>query len=210
MVPPVADTIFQTLSNFFAQYGYWVIFFGVMLENGGIPVPGETVLLFAGFLAHEGKMNLERAILTGIAGASIGDTLGYCVGRYGGQAFIERYRKRLGFFARHFDHAQKYYLKHGQWAVFVARFITGLRMFSGIFSGSFNMPYLRFFAFDFSGAVLWSTAICTVGFVFGHNWQRLVEWVKDFDWAVLAVVGLGIAVAVMVYYARKRKAGAKA
>lgn len=208
MYPPVADTIFQTLSNFFAQYGYWVIFFGVMLENGGVPVPGETVLLFAGFLAHEGKMNLERAILTGIAGASIGDTLGYCVGHYGGQAFIERYRKRLGFFGRHFQKAQTYYLKHGQWAVFVARFITGLRMFSGIFSGSFNMPYLRFLAFDFSGAVLWSTAICSVGFIFGHNWQRLVELVKDFDWAVLGLVGLGIAVAVIVYYARRRKEGA--
>ena len=204
----MADTIFQTLSRFFAQYGYWVIFFGVMLENGGVPVPGETVLLFAGFLAHEGKINLERAIITGIAGASIGDTLGYCLGRYGGKAFIERYRKRLGFFARHFDRAQKFYLKHGQWAVFVARFITGLRMFSGLLSGSFNMPYLRFLAFDFSGAVIWSTAICCVGFIFGSNWQRLVELVKEFDWILLSVLALGIVIAVIFYYARRRKESA--
>jgi membrane protein DedA with SNARE-associated domain len=201
----VADTIFQTLSKFFAQYGYWVIFFGVMLENGGIPVPGETVLLFAGFLAHEGKMNLERSILTGIAGASLGDTMGYCLGHYGGKAFVHWLRRRLGFFARHFDRAQKYYLKHGQWAVFVARFITGLRMFSGLFAGSFKMPYLRFFAFDFSGAVIWSTAICCVGYFFGSNWQRLVHLVKEFDWIVLSVLALGIVIAVIVFYIRKRK-----
>jgi membrane protein DedA with SNARE-associated domain len=202
----MADAIFQTLSHFFALYGYWVIFFGVMLENGGVPVPGETVLLFAGFLAHEGKINLERAIITGIAGATIGDTLGYCLGHYGGKAFIERYRKRLGFFARHFDNAKAYYLKHGQWAVFVARFVTGLRMFSGIFAGSFNMSYLRFLAFDFSGAVIWATAICCVGYFFGSNWERLVHLVKQFDWILLSLIAIGIVVGAVVYYLRRRKA----
>lgn len=205
----MADTIFQTLSSFFASYGYWVIFFGVMLENGGVPLPGETVLLFAGFLAHQGQINLERAILTGIAGATLGDTAGYYLGRYGGQAFIERYRKRLGFFARHFDRAQKHYLKHGQWAVFVARFITGLRMFSGLLAGSFNMPYLRFLAFDFSGAVIWATAISCVGFFFGSNWDRVVHLVKEFNWMVLSVLGLGIVLGGIVYYLRKRKAGGR-
>lgn len=201
----MADTIFQTLSGFFASYGYWVIFFGVMLENGGVPVPGETVLLFAGFLAHQGQINLERAILTGIAGATLGDTAGYCLGRYGGKTFIEKYRKRLGFFARHFDRAQEYYLKHGQWAVFVARFITGLRMFSGLFAGSFNMPYLRFLAFDFSGAVIWATVICCVGFFFGNNWDRVVHLVKEFNWIILALLGIGIVVGGIVYYLRRRK-----
>jgi len=205
----MADTIFQTLSSFFVSYGYWVIFFGVMLENGGVPVPGETVLLFAGFLAHQGQINLERAILTGIAGATLGDTAGYCLGRYGGQSFIEKYCKRLGFFARHFDRAQKHYLKHGQWAVFVARFITGLRMFSGLLAGSFNMPYLRFLAFDFSGAVIWATAISCIGFFFGSNWDRVVHWVKEFNWMVLSVLGLGIVLGGIVYYLRKRKAGAR-
>ncbi len=204
----MADTIFQTLSEFFARYGYWVIFFGVMLENGGVPVPGETVLLFAGFLAHQGQINLERAILTGIAGATIGDSLGYCLGRFGGKALIEKYRQRLGFFARHFDRAEKYYLKHGQWAVFVARFITGLRMFSGIFAGSFKMSYLRFLIFDFSGAVIWTTVICSVGFFFGSNWDRVVHLVKEFNWIILSLLGIGIVIVAIVYYLRKRKSSA--
>jgi membrane protein DedA with SNARE-associated domain len=69
----VAYSIFQVLSDFFARYGYWVVFFGVMLENAGLPVPGETVLVFAGFLAYQGDVHLSRAIVTAIAGATVGD-----------------------------------------------------------------------------------------------------------------------------------------
>ena len=200
----MAHTVFSILSEFFARYGYWAIFFGVMLENAGVPVPGETVLLFAGFLAYHGQINLERAIVTGIAGATVGDTIGYTLGRFGGAAFVEKYRRRLSFLARHWESAQAYYLKHGQWAVFVARFITGLRVFNGILSGSFRMPYLRFLAFDFSGAVIWATTVCSVGFLFGSNWDRLVQFVKEFDRIILALLAIGIVVAV-AYHLRRRK-----
>lgn len=205
MCVPVAHSIFQLLSHFFTQYGYWAIFFGVMLENAGVPVPGETVLLFAGFLAYQGEMDLGRAIVTGIAGATVGDTVGYCLGRFGGTAFIEKHRRRLGFFARHFERAQNFYLRHGQWAVFVARFITGLRMFSGILAGSFRMPYPRFIVFDFSGAVIWATTIVSIGFFFGSNWERLIHFVKEFDLAILAIVAVGIVVALFASYRRRRK-----
>jgi len=200
----VAHSIYQILSEFFAHYGYWAIFFGVMLENAGVPVPGETVLLFAGFLAYEGKMHLAPAILSGIAGASVGDTAGYCLGRFGGSAFIDKCRRRFPFFARHYGRAQTIYLRHGQWAVFVARFITGLRMFSGLISGSFRMRYPRFLAFDFTGAVIWATTIVSIGFFFGSNWARLIHFVKEFDLAILACAALGLAVAGFVYYRRRK------
>jgi membrane protein DedA with SNARE-associated domain len=205
----VAETIFQTLSIFFARYGYWAVFFGVMLENCGVPVPGETVLLFAGFLAYQGDLQLGRIIVTAIAGATLGDTTGYCLGRFGGRALVERLRRRAGFFARHFDRAQSIYLKHGQWAVFVARFITGLRVFSGILAGSFRMSYARFLVFDFSGAVIWASTVASVGFFFGSNWESLVHFVKMFDRGILALGALGIIVAGAVYYLKGRKLAGK-
>lgn len=207
MEQTVVETLFQTLSVFFAHYGYWTIFFGVMLENGGVPVPGETVLLFAGFLASRGEIHLGRAIVTAIVGATLGDSLGYCVGRFGGTPFVERYRKRLSFFARHFDRAQTHFLRYGQWAVFVARFVTGLRMFSGILAGSFKMPFLRFFAFNFSGAVVWATAVSCVGFVFGSNWDRLVHLVRRFNAIVLIVGVLAILAGLTLRYLRNKDAG---
>ena len=86
----VTHNVFQTLADFFSRYGYWVMFFGVMLENAGIPIPGETVLLFAGFLAYHEKLDLVPAMLVAIAGATCGDSLGFLVGHYGGRPFVDK------------------------------------------------------------------------------------------------------------------------
>ena len=201
----MADTIFQTLSHFFQSYGYWVIFFGVMLENAGVPVPGETVLLFAGFLAFHGQLRLNRAILTAIAGATIGDSLGYAIGHFGGTALVRRLRGRFLMSARHYDRAQALVLKHGHWAVFVARFITGLRVLAGPFAGAFLMPYPRFLLFNFSGAVVWAITIGCAGFLFGSNWGRLVRLVKAADLAILALAVVGAVVAGFIYARRQKK-----
>lgn len=203
----MADTIFNLLSGFFARYGYWVIFFGVMLENAGLPVPGETVLLFAGFLAYQGEIDLVPAMLTAIAGATLGDSGGYLVGRYGGTAVADKYCRR--FFPKKFDKAQALFRQHGHWAVFVARFITGLRVFSGILAGMFRMKYLRFLIFNFTGAVLWAFTISSVGFLFGSSWESLVHFVKEFHRLTLAVLVAGILIAVFVYV-RRRQGGRRA
>jgi len=201
----VAQTLFQTLNHFFATYGYWVVFFGVMLENAGLPVPGETVLLFAGFLAYHGQLRLGRAILTAIAGATIGDSLGYAIGRKGGTALIRRLRGRFLVPARHYDRAQAFVLKHGHWAVFVARFITGVRVLAGPFAGAFLMPYPGFLAFNFSGAVVWAATIGMVGYFFGSNWDRLVRVFKRADLAILAVVVVAVAGRLLMMANKKRK-----
>lgn len=199
----MATNLYQTLSHFFALYGYWVVFFGVMLENAGVPVPGETVLLFAGFLAFHGHLQLGRVIVTAIAGATFGDSLGYSVGRVGGTAFIRKYRGHWFFPANRFDRAQSTFLKWGHWAVFAARFITGLRILAGPFAGAFQMAYPRFLLSNFSGAVAWGIVISCAGFAFGSNWERLVHLVKDTNLIILVLVMVG-AVGVL-YWRTKRK-----
>ncbi len=201
----MAETLFQLFSGFFARYGYWAVFFGVMLENAGLPVPGETILIFAGFLAYHGELQLARAIGTAILGATIGDSLGYCLGRFGGVSLVERYRKHFPFFFRRFDRAQALFVKHGHWAVFVGRFITGLRVFAGVLAGIFRMRYARFLFFNFSGAVGWATTFGCVGFIFGKSWVRLVEIVHRLNRATLVAVAAGLAIAGIIYVVRRRK-----
>ena len=201
------ESIFQTLADFFARYGYWVVFFGVMLENGGLPLPGETVLLFAGFLAYQGQIHLVWAIGIAIAGATLGDSLGYTLGRYGGNAFFDRYVKRFKFLARRFENAKTLFLRHGHWAVFTGRFITGLRVFAGPLAGLFKMPYLRFFLFNFTGAVVWATAIGCVGFLFGNSWNDLAHVIKDFHRVTLGLVAVLALVGLIVYLKRRAKSG---
>jgi len=201
----VADIIFQTLSEFFARYGYWVVFFGVMLENGGLPVPGETVLLFAGFLAYHGQVRLIRAILTAIVGATLGDSLGYTVGRFGGTTFVAKYARRFKILAGQFDRSQVLFIKHGHWAVFTGRFITGLRVFAGPIAGLFRMPYPRFLLFNFSGAVVWATTVACAGFLFGSSWERLLHLVKEFNKIILGLALAGLAVAILISYVKRRR-----
>lgn len=199
------ESIFQILSGFFARYGYWVVFFGVMLENGGVPIPGETVLLFAGFLAYQGEIRLLWAIGIAVAGATIGDSLGYALGRYGGNAFFDRTIRRFKFLTRQFENSRTLFLKHGHWAVFTGRFITGLRVFAGPLAGLFKMPYGWFFLFNFTGALVWATTIGCVGFLFGNSWDDLIHVVKDFHRAALGLAAVGAMVGLILYLQRRAK-----
>jgi membrane protein DedA with SNARE-associated domain len=200
----MAHTIFQTLSEFFSKYGYWVVFFGVMLENAGIPIPGETVLLFAGFLAYHGKIDLLPSILVAIAGATLGDSMGFLIGHYGGRPFVEKFIRRFPIIARSFDHSQALFLKFGQWAVFTGRFITGLRMFAGILAGLFRMPYPRFLFFNFTGATAWAITITYVGFLFGNSWQLVQQHLIQVNEFVMAAVALAVLIGVISYYIKKK------
>jgi len=203
----VTNAIFQLLSDFFARYGYGAVFFGVMLENVGLPIPGETVLLFAGFLAYRGRMEFAPAILTAIAGATIGSSLGFWLGRYGGVAFVNRFLRWPHWVAKRYDNAQKVFLKHAAWAVFIGRFITGVRVFAGILAGVLLMPYPRFLFFTFTGAVAWALAIGCIGFMFGSNWERLVGFVARLDRITLGIVAVAVLVALVVYLLRRRRTG---
>jgi membrane protein DedA with SNARE-associated domain len=201
----VANSIFQLLSEFFARYGYWVVFFGVMLENIGVPIPGETVLLFAGFLAFQGKIHILPAILTAIAGATIGASLGYALGRFGGTSVVDRFVRRFPRVAKRYDDAQRMFLKHGQWAVFAARFITGVRVFAGIVAGVLRMPFPIFVSFSFAGAVCWALVIGYVGFLFGSSWGTLVSFVGRVNRIAIAVIAGGAVVMILIHLFRRRK-----
>jgi membrane protein DedA with SNARE-associated domain len=205
----VTHTVFQDLADFFSRYGYWVVFFGVMLENAGIPIPGETILLFAGFLAYHEKLDLVPAILVAIAGATCGDSLGFLIGYYGGRPFVEKVFRKFSLVAKSFDRAQSLFLKYGQWAVFSGRFIAGLRVFAGILAGLFRMPYPRFLFFNFTGATAWAIAITYVGFMFGNSWELVQQHLKRLDEIVFVAVLLAILAGVIAYHVNRRKSPSK-
>ena len=201
----MANTIFQLLSEFFARYGYWAVFFGVMLENIGLPIPGETVLLFAGFLAYQGKLHIVPAILTAIGAATIGAALGYLLGYYGGSSLVERFLTRFPRIAKRYENSRTMFLKHGHWAVFAARFITGLRVFAGILAGVMRMPFWAFFLYSFAGAICWGIAIGLVGYLFGGSWNTLVEVIAHMNRIALLIVAGGVVVLLVVHMIRRRK-----
>lgn len=204
---PMGDWIYNLLEQFFADYGYWVIFFGVMLENAGILIPGETVLLYAGFLSFHGRLDLYRVMAVATLAASLGDNIGYVLGRIVGVRLLDRYRKSfLGRLLR-YEKAQKTFLQHSNWAVFTGRFITGLRVFAGPFAGIFHMPYRRFLLYDSAGAALWGIGITLVGYGLG-DWRRIAELVTQFHRITLGLIA-AVGIFLVVRYRRRKRPAAK-
>ena len=113
------------LLDLFARYGYAVVFLGVLLENSGLPVPGETALLAGGALAHYGRLSLGRVIVIAFGGAVLGDNLGFAIGRRVGRSVLERHGWRIGLTRFRLAQFNSFFERHGARTVFVARFITG-------------------------------------------------------------------------------------
>lgn len=191
------------LLSYFEHYGYWVVFLGVMLENAGIPVPGETILLAAGFFAAQGHFQIWEVMAIAAVGAVLGDNAGYFIGREVGRGTLERYGRYVGLTHGRIAHIDRFFDGHGDKTILVARFITGLRVFAALLAGSSRMQWRTFAIYNMLGALLWSSAITLAGFFFGRSWDVLEHWIKG-----TGLVALGAAVlvtAAIVVYKRRRQ-----
>src|SRR3712207_7089079 len=111
------------------HYGYLVVFFGVMLESTGLPLPGETILIASGVLAQRGHIGVGDAIVFGILGAVVGDQIGYWAGREGGRPFVLRWGRYVFISPERLEGAEAFFARHGGKAVLLGRFFSGLTVF---------------------------------------------------------------------------------
>jgi membrane protein DedA with SNARE-associated domain len=179
--------------DLFAQYGYSVVFLGVFLENTGLPVPGETMLLAGAALAHYGRLKLQWVVLTAIGGATLGDNLGFFIGRRYGRGLVERYGGHIGFTPARLAQFDRFFQKHGGRTVFIARFITGLRVVGAVLAGASGLRWPTFLVYNAAGAVVWSTAIACAGYFLAYSWDTLERWVGRtglFAFAVVVAIGV--------------------
>jgi membrane protein DedA with SNARE-associated domain len=174
------------------QYGYLVVFFGVMLESAGVPLPGETVLITAGVLVHRGVLDFGDALFFGILGAVVGDQIGYWVGRFGGRPFVLRWGKYAFIAPERLERAERFFARHGGKTVFLARFITGLRVFGALVAGISRMPWSKFALYNVLGGTAWATAAVSLGYLLWASIGLVEHWVGRFS--ILLVAALVLAV----------------
>jgi membrane protein DedA with SNARE-associated domain len=185
------------LTDLFARYGYAVVFIGMFLENTGVPVPGETMLLAGAALSRYGSLKLSWVILAAIAGATLGDNLGFFIGRRGGRALVERYGALLGMTPARLAQFDRFFDQHGAKTVFVARFISGLRVFGAILAGASRLTWSRFLVFNALGAIVWAVTFGAVGYALGYSWHTLEQWIGRSGLVLLVLVGVIGALAVL-------------
>src|SRR5258706_15269842 len=169
----------QLIEQYMLAYGYWAVFFGVMLENAGLPIPGETILLVGGYFASSrpDQFNLIRVMLTAATGAVVGDNIGFAIGHHYGRGILLRFGRFIFLTPKRLEYMENYFQSHGNKTILVARFITGLRVFAALLAGASKMPWRVFIVFNMAGAVLWSVVISTLGYLFGQSLPLLIKWV---------------------------------
>jgi membrane-associated protein len=188
---------FEAFVAWYAVYGYPVLFLGVLLENAGVPVPGETAVLVAAFLASPaggGHFHLAWVILLTFAAAVLGDNAGYWLGR---RLARPRLARGQGFFfltPQRFQSVEKYFTRWGIWTVAVARFIAGLRVVAALAAGTAGMHWPRFFLANAVGALAWAVTISLLGYFFGRSWKALHHGLGWGAWIVIVCVLLGVGV----------------
>jgi membrane protein DedA with SNARE-associated domain len=175
------------------QYGYLVVFFGVMLESIGIPLPGETILIASGVMVHRGYLELGDAVVFGILGAVVGDQIGYWVGREGGRPFVLRWGRYVWITPERLGQAERFFARHGGKAVFLARFVAGLRVFGALVAGTSRMPWGTFLFYNALGGALWATAAVLVGYLLGGSLDLVERWAGRTSLLLLVLFGVVLA-----------------
>lgn len=181
--------------SLFEDYGYWVVFFGTLSENTlllGLIVPGALVVLLAGLAAHDGTISWPEAVVLGIAGTMIGDTISYFLGRYGWKRFGE-----TKFLSELSEKAREPLLRRGTLFVLVYHFAGYTRVIGPTTAGLLRMPFRKWALADYGGAVLWICCYFGIGYALGvagltldstDSYFRFVEW------------GILIATSLWIYY----------
>ena len=187
----------EWLADLFARYGYAVVFVGVFLENTGLPVPGETALLAGAAMAHFGRLSLPWVVVTAVGGAVLGDNLGFFVGRRYGRALVERFGSRLGLTRARLRQFDRFFERHGGRTVFIARFVTGLRVFGALLAGASGLRWPTFVFYNAAGAITWSTAIAIAGYSLAYSWETLERWIGRSGLIALALVGAVVVISVV-------------
>jgi membrane protein DedA with SNARE-associated domain len=196
------EWILGLIEQYMLAYGYLVIFFGVMLENAGVPVPGETILLVAGYFCSLGHFNIFLVMLIAATGAVLGDNAGFAIGHHYGRGILLRFGKYVFLTPTRLEHLENYFKSHGEKTILVARFITGLRVFAAVLAGASHMRWRIFFVYNVAGAILWSIVITTLGFLFGQSLPLLIKWVGRSGTILLIVVVVVVVIIWRIYRRR--------
>ena len=181
-----------TLQDVLGRWGYLLIFVAMLLENAGLPLPGETVTLLGGYAAGSGQLNVLGVMGAAAGGAVLGDNIGYWVGRRLGWGLILKVGRWLGQSPAQLEKLRDQFLRHAGKSVLLGRFVAVLRVVAGPMAGAVGMPYPKFLLCNVVGATLWATTMVSLAWL-GGRWipvERMVKGVVEFGLGALVLVAL--------------------
>ncbi len=190
------------------RYGYGAVFVAVAIEGFGVPAPGQTILEAgsAASAAANAQLQIGWILLAAFLAASLGNTLGYLIGRSGGRELV----RRLRISPRHLDKIERQFDRHGGWLILFARFFDGPRQLNGIAAGILAMPLARFTLYNLAGAALWACFWGLGVYYLDLHLDQVVALIRHINpWvAVATLTGLGV-LGVSIWRSSSRRGNAK-
>ena len=188
------------LLNSLLDIGYAGLFILMLLESASAPIPSEVVLPLAGYLVYLGRMNLGLAILVSTVALLAGALIDYFAALKLGRPIVYRLFGRLGVSSRHLDEGERWIDSKGEWSVFVARFIPGLRAIISIPAGILRMKIRPFVILTAVGSFIWSAVLIYLGYSAGPLWQSSLDSLSLLVGRALPFVVGGISILYVLYY----------
>lgn len=181
----------EQIVYWFSEYGYWILFVGLLLEFLFLPFPGATVMGYAGVLAYQGTLHYALCVLLAGLGTATGMSLTYFIGYKLGAPFFEKYGAKFFMGPARRKSVQVWFNRFGNKIVFISFFVPGIRHFTGYFSGIMKLNVRTFLLFTWTGAFTWVTAYVSLGYILGPKWEEAIELFKANTLPLsLAVLGL--------------------
>jgi membrane protein DedA with SNARE-associated domain len=207
MLDQIEATILSALQVIFDQFG-WVGVFGLMvLENATGVTPNELILTFAGWMLIEHHGIAPSFILVGGIyagfGSAVGASIVYWVARSGGRPMIDRFAKFFRINLSLLSRAEEQMQKRGAWIIFAGRVLPGIRMLVSIPAGLARIPFPKFFFATFLGAYIWCTLFIGAGYLLGHEWMLISDYIKTHAPLVFALIAV-TGGAYLVWHFRQR------
>ena len=206
--PPPLPGFLNALSGTLEHYGLWAIGLLITLEDFGIPVPGETILIAGAIFAGAGRINVVALGAVAFVAAVIGDNIGFAIGHFGGRALALRFGKYVFLTEERLNKAEAFFDRRGSIVITFARFVEGLRQANGIIAGITGMHWLRFVVFNAIGAALWVGTWITIGYFAGNNITTVYHYITLYSYYVLA--GLVVLIVGYIVWRRRRRRRAAA
>jgi membrane protein DedA with SNARE-associated domain len=188
--------VFGDVQPLLEHYGYLGVGGMLFLEDFGVPVPGEIMLIAAAVLAGAGQMNIAVVFVVAVLAAVIGDNIGFIVGHFGGRPLAERFGRYVFLTPERLEKAENYFNAHGGKVVTIARFIDGLRQINGLLAGIAGMHWLKFLGYNALGAVLWVGTWCGLGYLAGENIVEIYDTFERYKWYVIGALAVVVAIVI--------------
>jgi membrane protein DedA with SNARE-associated domain len=209
----ITDTLVNFATNVVGDLGLFGVFALMVPESACIPIPSEATMLFAGFnlspsAPHHVSYTLFTLTLVGVVANVIGSWIAYAIGYYGRIEVLEKYGSKIHISKKNIEQSERWFDRHGEATVFFARMVPVVRTFISLPAGVARMPFWRFTLFTFLGCVPWVFMLAFVGKQAGDNWTKWKDSLHYVDYAVLALIVIGIGY--LLVRRRRRSASAPA